>query len=93
MNDQTNDQATSYETLMARLVAVVDRLEQGELPLAEALALYEEGVALGAACQRLLEDAELRVRQVVVTGDGVGLRELNEGPGAGGQGSGAGGWY
>ena len=56
---------------MARLVAVVDRLEQGGLPLAEALALYEEGVALGAACQRLLEAAELRVQQLVPTPDGV----------------------
>ena len=84
VTDQTNDQATSYEALMARLVAVVDRLEHGELPLAEALALYEEGVALGAACQRLLEDAELRVQQVVAAGDEVGLQDWSRGSGAGG---------
>ncbi len=64
----------SYEALMARLVAVVDRLETGELPLAEALALYEEGVALSAACQQLLEAAELRVQQLVVDADGVTLQ-------------------
>ena len=61
---------TDYETLMARLVAVVDRLETGELPLAEALALYEEGVALGAACQKLLEAAELRVQQLSPPAEG-----------------------
>ena len=71
------DQDASYEDLMARLVTVVERLEQGELPLAESLALYEEGVALGAACQRLLEAAELQVQQLVVTTDGVSLQAWN----------------
>lgn len=59
---------------MARLVAVVDRLENGELPLAEALALYEEGVALSTACQQLLEAAELRVQQLVPEADGAVLQ-------------------
>ena len=61
-----------YELLMTRLVAVVDRLESGELSLADALALYEEGVGLGAACQRVLEAAELRVQQLTVATDGTG---------------------
>ena len=75
MAKQTNRQEQpSYEALMARLVAVVDRLETGELPLAEALALYEEGVKLSAACQQLLEAAELRVQQLVVDADGVTLQ-------------------
>lgn len=73
MTKPTTEPDSSYETLMARLVAVVDRLEHGELPLAEALALYEEGVALSAACQRLLEAAELRVQQLVPSPDGVVL--------------------
>ena len=75
MANQTNRQEQrSYEALMARLVAVVDRLETGELPLAEALALYEEGVKLSAACQQLLEAAELRVQQLVVDADGITLQ-------------------
>jgi exodeoxyribonuclease VII small subunit len=72
------DTDASYETLMARLTAVVDRLETGTLPLAEALALYEEGVALGVACERLLEQAELRVRSLSVSEDGVGVEDGNE---------------
>ncbi|HMQ31105.1 MAG TPA: exodeoxyribonuclease VII small subunit [Chloroflexaceae bacterium] len=56
--------AESYETLYARLQEVVARLEQGELPLAETLALYEQGVKLAAACQGLLDAAELRVQQL-----------------------------
>ncbi len=63
----------SYEALMARLIAVVDRLEQGELALAVALALYEEGVRLSAACQQLLAVAELHVQRLSVASDGIVL--------------------
>ena len=64
-----NDKPT-YEALYARMQAIVARLEAGELPLDEALALYEEGVSVAAACQQLLDQAELRVQ------------ELQSGPGA-----------
>lgn len=70
-----SDTDASYEKLIARLSTVVDRLEAGNLPLAEALTLYEEGVALGAACQRLLEAAELRVRRLTVSEEGVGVED------------------
>jgi exodeoxyribonuclease VII small subunit len=46
----------SYEELYARLQEVVTRLEHGELPLAETLELYEQGVQLAAACQRQLQN-------------------------------------
>lgn len=54
----------SYETLYARMQAIVARLEAGELPLEEALSLYEEGVGVAAACQRLLDEAELRIQEI-----------------------------
>ncbi len=67
----SEDAAQSYEVLLQRLQEVVARLETGELPLAEAVALYEEGVGLAARCQHLLDTAELRVQQLLVSGDGV----------------------
>ena len=59
----TNDNPT-YESLYARMQAIVARLEAGQLPLDEALALYEEGVTVAAACQRLLDEAELRIQEL-----------------------------
>jgi len=61
----------TYESLYARMQAIVARLEAGQLPLDEALALYEEGVAVAAACQRLLDHAELRVQDL---SSGAGTR-------------------
>lgn len=68
-----DQEAPSYEALTQRLQQVVERLETGELPLAEALALYEEGVALAARCQHLLDAAELRVQQLAIGDDGIEL--------------------
>jgi exodeoxyribonuclease VII small subunit len=58
--------SATYEGLYARMQEIVARLEQGELPLAEAMTLYEEGMRLAAACQRILDEAELRVRQLQI---------------------------
>jgi exodeoxyribonuclease VII small subunit len=61
----------TYESLYARMQAIVARLEAGQLPLDEALALYEEGVTVAAACQRLLDEAELRIQEL---SPAVGMR-------------------
>lgn len=54
----------TYEQLYTQLEDLVKRLEGEVLPLDELLRLYEEGVRLVTACQQLLNDAELRVRQL-----------------------------
>jgi len=61
---KTTEAPPTYESLYARMQAIVARLEAGQLPLDEALALYEEGVAVAAACQRLLDEAELRIQEL-----------------------------
>lgn len=53
----------TYDQAYAELEAVLAQLEDGDLPLEQALALYEQGVALSNLCARKLADAELRVRQ------------------------------
>ena len=71
-----SDQPT-YETLYTRLQAIVAQLEAGELPLAESLALYEEGVGVAATCQQLLDTAELRIQELQV-GSAAPRRDLWE---------------
>jgi exodeoxyribonuclease VII small subunit len=50
-----------FETAMRDLEALVERLEQGDLPLEESLAAFERGVMLTRACQRALKEAEQKV--------------------------------
>ena len=46
---------------MAELETLVERLEQGDLPLEESLKAFERGVALTRSCQTALKDAEQKV--------------------------------
>lgn len=57
-----------FEAAMERLEEIVARLEQGDLKLAEALALYEEGVCLARAAQGQLEGAEGRIEALLADG-------------------------
>jgi exodeoxyribonuclease VII small subunit len=60
----------SFEDLHHELEETVRKLESGDLPLAEALALFERGTTLAEQCNTLLDDAELRVRQLMARPDG-----------------------
>ena len=51
----------TYEQSVARLGEIVADLEKGNLPLAEALTLFEEGTALMKRCTELLDNAEQKV--------------------------------
>lgn len=54
----------SFESEFERLTAIVDKLEQGNVPLAEMLTLYEEAMTLSARLKEELTQAELRVEKL-----------------------------
>ncbi len=60
----------SFEDAMRDLEAVVSQLESGEVPLEESIKLYERGAALKAHCQKKLAEAEEKVAQITLDGDG-----------------------
>jgi exodeoxyribonuclease VII small subunit len=57
-----------FEAAMEELETVVGRLEEEELPLEGAIALFERGQALLARCQGQLTAAELKVEQLTLEG-------------------------
>jgi len=59
----------AFEAAMARLEAVVDRLEGGELELEAALASFEEGVRLTRHCAEQLDAAERRIELLLQDGE------------------------
>jgi exodeoxyribonuclease VII small subunit len=54
----------SFEELQRELDELVARLERGDVPLDEALALWERGNELYRACAERLERAELRIEDL-----------------------------
>ena len=63
----------TFEENMLRLEAIVAQLEKGEAPLDESLKLFEEGTGLVRSCGKLLDEAELQVKKVMVGPGGAPL--------------------
>ena len=61
----------TFEQSLSRLEEIVRALEQGETSLAESLKLFEEGTGLVRSCGRLLDEAELQVKKIMVGPDGA----------------------
>lgn len=61
---QTQTASQSFEEQLEELDGIVTALEDGRLPLEDALALYERGMRLAKACQDRLDQAELRVSRL-----------------------------
>ena len=59
-----------FERSLQRLEEVVKRLESANLPLDDAMKLFEEGVELTRECQKQLEQAEGRVEILLKKADG-----------------------
>ena len=60
----------SFEDALRELEQVVGRLERGEVPLDESIALYERGAALKKRCEAKLKEAEEKVAKLTLDGDG-----------------------
>jgi len=54
-----------FEDILERLQRVVARLEGGDLPLEESIAVFEEGVRLSRLGARRLDEAERRVERLL----------------------------
>ncbi len=62
-----------FDQIFDRLKAVVDKLEQGNLTLEEALRAFEEGVSLARRGHALLDAADRRVEMLVRGPEGEAL--------------------
>lgn len=63
-NDATSD-ITDFESSLAELEKLVERLERGDQTLEESLKDFERGVALAKTCQNSLKKAEQRVETLI----------------------------
>jgi exodeoxyribonuclease VII small subunit len=68
-----------FEASLASLEALVAKLESGELELEQALAAFEEGVALARRCASRLEAAELRIKKLEDLAAGPTERDFDAG--------------
>ncbi|HET7744686.1 MAG TPA: exodeoxyribonuclease VII small subunit [Gaiellaceae bacterium] len=63
---------TSFEELQKELDSIVTRLERGDVPVDDAIALFKRGEELYRECASRLQAAELRIEELAPSGDGTG---------------------
>ncbi len=65
----------TFEASMERLDEIVKLLENGDVSLEESIRLFEEGTKLSAQCSKLLDEAELKVTQLMQGPDGAPVEQ------------------
>jgi exodeoxyribonuclease VII small subunit len=65
----SNQPLPDFEKSLGELEALVQKLEEGDVPLEEALKTFERGVALTRACQTALRTAQQKV-EILLSKDG-----------------------
>lgn len=60
----------SFEDALRALETVVRKLESGDVPLDDSIALYEHGEELRKACQSRLDAAQAKIDKIVSGADG-----------------------
>ena len=70
------DKPASFEVAIEQLEQIVQQLEKGELPLADALTAFKDGVELSQFCQKTLVEAEQTVAKMMTETGEVPLDEV-----------------
>jgi exodeoxyribonuclease VII small subunit len=68
MADEAQPREPNFEDVVSRLEHIARTLETGNVPLEQALSLFEEGVKLAQSGTRRLDDAERRLEKLLETG-------------------------
>jgi exodeoxyribonuclease VII small subunit len=74
-NEQTDIDKLSFEQAYSQLEETVHKLEAGNLPLEEVVALYQRGMALAEHCGLQLDKAELSIKALAPSGELVDFDE------------------
>ncbi|TVS00018.1 MAG: exodeoxyribonuclease VII small subunit [Rhodobacteraceae bacterium] len=61
----------SFEEALRGLEEIVTRLERGDVPLDESIALYERGDLLKKHCEARLNTAQMRIEAIRLSEDGT----------------------
>jgi len=54
----------TFEQAVTELKQIVDKIEDGQIPLEESISQYEKGMALIQHCRMILQQAEKRIEKI-----------------------------
>ncbi|GGD21139.1 exodeoxyribonuclease VII small subunit [Pontibacillus salipaludis] len=63
--DQVNQEEMSFEEAMKQLEQIVEKLEEGDVPLEKAITYYQDGMKLSKVCNDKLNNVEKQMQQIM----------------------------
>ncbi len=63
-NNENDISKLGFERAIKELGGIVEKIEQGQIPLADSISQYERGMSLIKHCRDILEKAEKRIEKV-----------------------------
>ncbi|MFD2637400.1 exodeoxyribonuclease VII small subunit [Piscibacillus salipiscarius] len=65
MTDDNQKQELTFEQAMQKLEGIVEKLEEGDVPLEQAIEYYKEGMKLSNYCNQKLQSVEEEITEVM----------------------------
>ncbi|MBB5173067.1 exodeoxyribonuclease VII small subunit [Texcoconibacillus texcoconensis] len=75
---ENKEETLSFEEAMNKLESVVEKLEEGDVPLEKAIAMFQEGMELSKQCHNKLQAVEKQMDEIVKDDGEVELTNLQE---------------
>lgn len=76
MHDMKIDDNMSFEDALAELSEIVKNQASGKTKLADAVTVYERGVALKEYCEKKLSEAKMKIEQISLVNGEVKLANV-----------------
>lgn len=70
-----SENKATFEENIKRLEQIVRAMERGDVPLEESLKMFQEGTELVRSCSKILDEAQLIVKQIASAPDGTPTEE------------------
>ena len=61
---KNKEENITFEQAIEELETIINRLEEGDVPLDETINLYEKGSELKDFCEKKLQSAELKIQKI-----------------------------
>ena len=64
MSSNSKKKSLNFESTLSEIEKIIESLEEGNLSLEDSIEAYEKGISLTKACQKMLSDAELKIKKL-----------------------------
>ena len=78
MSNSDKKKSLNFESTLSEVEKIIESLEEGNLSLEDSIKAYEKGISLTKACQKMLSDAELKIKKLSSTeGEDVSFEDIS----------------